>query len=235
MRQRGFTLIELLVVVAIITVLLSLLMPSLNNARRQSKQVACLSNLRQLGVALRIYNDENNNLLPQVYKDYSPVTTYLGQTIYYIGPNPKTNAIASNWLMWANYLFVGGQINTNSAFICPESLPSLSMPLPYSSYAATQRIWTEVNPGKVGIDRLSRIPVPAEMAMLTDCNRWWTHQAVNTYSDYVNSYVGAPGDQMNFRRHVIGINVVMFDGHAESVKEGRARTDLWLWGDNLKF
>lgn len=56
---RGFTLIELLVVVAIIALLISILLPSLNNARRQAKQVLDLTNLRSQGSAAVFYADEH--------------------------------------------------------------------------------------------------------------------------------------------------------------------------------
>lgn len=57
---KAFTLIELLVVVAIIAVLMAILLPSLNLARDAARRTACLSNLRQVGVAERMYAQENN-------------------------------------------------------------------------------------------------------------------------------------------------------------------------------
>lgn len=62
--KRGFTLIEMLVVIAIISVLTALLIPALTKAKRNARNVACLSNLRQLGVATRMYADENEQRMP---------------------------------------------------------------------------------------------------------------------------------------------------------------------------
>jgi prepilin-type N-terminal cleavage/methylation domain-containing protein len=57
--RRAFTLIELLVVVAIISLLMAILMPSLSRARRQAKAAVCLSNLRQIGYILQAYATED--------------------------------------------------------------------------------------------------------------------------------------------------------------------------------
>ncbi|MBN2448078.1 MAG: type II secretion system protein [Phycisphaerae bacterium] len=70
-RPRGFTLIELLVVIAIIALLVSILLPSLSNARAQARKTVCASNLRQVGVGIYNYWTEADGRVPYVF---SPMT-----------------------------------------------------------------------------------------------------------------------------------------------------------------
>src|SRR5258705_12428814 len=61
---RAFTLVELLVVIAIVAILASLLLPALGRGKAQAYNAACVNNLRQLGIATRLYAEDNQERLP---------------------------------------------------------------------------------------------------------------------------------------------------------------------------
>jgi prepilin-type N-terminal cleavage/methylation domain-containing protein/prepilin-type processing-associated H-X9-DG protein len=98
-KENAFTLIELLVVLAIISILAALIFPTVAKTKEAARATACLSNLRQIGIALQLYTQDNNNRLP-IMRDRSfdtnapPATNEL----------PRVDVVLSNYLGAAEVL-----------------------------------------------------------------------------------------------------------------------------------
>lgn len=87
---RAFTVIELLIVVGIISFLTAILLPSLSRAREQTRTTVCLSNLRQIGSALVMYMQDENDQIP--WYNPHPQATFISQYAWggFVAPSPLT-------------------------------------------------------------------------------------------------------------------------------------------------
>ncbi len=98
--RRGFTLIELLVVIAIIAILAAILFPVFARAKGKARQVSCLSNEKQIGLAIMMYAQDNDETFPSAY--------------YY--QNGATSA--NGYVHWAG--LVHPYVMNDQLFVCPE-------------------------------------------------------------------------------------------------------------------
>jgi prepilin-type N-terminal cleavage/methylation domain-containing protein len=136
--KRAFTLIELLVVIAIIAILAALLLPVLSAAKQRAWTARCQSNLHQIGLGMKMYADENNELYPESGGKISwntvvpnaptngwmqQIFSYVQNTNVYHCPGnaqlPAANQSAFNYFngVRAAYIAAGGVASVNGAAV----------------------------------------------------------------------------------------------------------------------
>ena len=119
LSDRAFTLVELLVVMAIIAILAALLLPALATAKANSKRIACVSNLRQIGVAVRTYSIDYGGLIP-----YGPkAPPFLSPRDLYTSTGAPTSLISlsSGAPVGLGLLLAGALASQPKALFCPGS------------------------------------------------------------------------------------------------------------------
>lgn len=123
--RRAFTLVDILVTIAVIAVLIGLLLPSVSMVRESARRVVCSSDLRQLGLGINMYAEDNRSILPESVfleevssREAFPIAPHLMDTV-------RTDAdefSAREWGQWdgLGLLFSASYIEAPSVFYCPS-------------------------------------------------------------------------------------------------------------------
>ena len=193
MRRKGFTLIELLVVIAIIAILAAILFPVFARAREKARQTSCMSNLKQLGLALLAYTSDYDETF--VFDEYA-----WGAGLYPTG-------VMTNPLCWVAR--TSPYVKNTQIFRCPSGKGSLPL-----SYWGCGGLFRDKNGAAVS---QASIPSPSTCPYLYDnldgntldasifCPFW---HGSGSYTSTLFSNPHTPP-------HNDGINVLYADGHVK--------------------
>ena len=131
-RKYGFTLIELLVVISIISLLIALLLPAVQNAREAARRTGCVNNLKQLGLALANYESASRSFPPGYVShfdssgnDTGPGWGWTAMILPQIEQKPLFSAVNLN-LPIEDVANPTVRLTRMTAFLCPSDSPPVS-------------------------------------------------------------------------------------------------------------
>ncbi len=205
--SRAFTLVELLVVLAIISILTALLLPALKNARESANRVACMSNLRQVGITTLMIGQDNGGWIN--------------------GTGSRDVLPPSNGTWWdlvTNYLrsstLIGYTAPKEMSKACPGMKGGQNGSYPYGANSAFVYYYTVATPQEM--HSLDEAKFPEKTFLIAECYYWYPQ----TPTAFDATCSGAWGSGVyEYPRHKgRGLNFVFVDGHGEFLK-----ASTWDW------
>ncbi len=223
-RKQGFTLVELLVVVAIIALLVSILLPSLGAAKELARQVVCASSLRNLGLAVNFYTNENDDWLASAEPpNREPVSEqhwfmnegllqYVGVSLSYdgqgqmIGPPEKASALTCPSHREPNKTRMR------------QGEPSITHDYALS-YGMNGTWGLGGRPDHTEYRRMQEFETPSEVLALADC--WGT-----SLGPGVVLYHACVAENLDYR-HRDKLNIVFLDSHVTAAAKEDVPMGFW--------
>jgi prepilin-type processing-associated H-X9-DG protein/prepilin-type N-terminal cleavage/methylation domain-containing protein len=210
-KHRSFTLIELLVVVAIIAVLVAVLLPGLQSARNQARQVLCAENLKQMDLAFENYRQDHAGWMVHGQRKgsvYNPSDPYDANWAKYFRTYLNLSLLPNGWEpCWVTY-------PGNTVLRCPVNPVEgssynygMNMDMaPSNPYWGFHPLWWEQN--------------PINTLRVGDSNNWLLNVGL----------IWADVRQL-IARHRTGANYLFCDGHVEWLP---AENGVWSWNNGRR-
>jgi len=249
--RRAFTLIELLVVIAIIAILAALLLPALSAAKRKAKTINCVSNMKQIMLAAKLYQDDNQGgVIPLWIAQGTP------------GLSGWTYDAATFIIQWTDHLWwpdkmrLDGLIPASKVFNCP----SLTEPAIHAGGGSSSQNYPlgigmnhpeygrTAGPGGFTPMKENQVTTPGEFIAFadtavisnpgeTDADKW--QEVATTGCAYFrvpsdsyypgspdDSPMGTPGAVRSMPRHSKRVVAAIFDGHVQQLRNSTIHYDL---------
>ena len=201
--KAGFTLIEILVVIAIIALLAAILFPVFGRARENARRSACQSNLKQIGLALSQYVDDNDGYMP--FFNYNTlIAPYVKNTQIFVCPDDSTGGTLS---------YADNEIAYNVSWNCPGP--------PFSRTGATNICGTT---GTVVVNSASMvspstlIEIAENQAGSNAVQVWMGWPGPGNISAVSPRTLGTSGHGFWSENHLDTINTLFGDGHVKAEK-----------------
>lgn len=222
-QQRGFTLIELLVVIAIIAILAAILFPAFARARENARRTSCLSNLKQIGLAVMQYTQDNDEKYPMAY-----IAT--NQNPSPIGRAPWAGGV---WF-WQEIIYP--YTKSTQVFVCPSAtqMPGYAsaglyyafnyganrLLFPYPSQSLSISAVNKVSETYMVMDAGGYDPTPVNPQGGVLQNNGWRYLPGAYKNAGVACFAGQDytADCQSDGRHFDGLNMTFADGHAKWLK-----------------
>ena len=234
-RSDGFTLIELLVVIAIIAILASILFPVFARARENARRASCMSNLKQINLAMMMYVQDNDDTYPNYsYYDNSSTPGVVAPDAEH-GGEWYPSATATYWC-WENMIYP--YVKNIQVFICPSSpAAGAAYKAPASYYGPyNDHYGINASPGFIPTGRwgaagpkMTIVKAPANTYLFVETSSYVTQWGyadgpATSNNDFMPGVCKlfptstATADDCWNGRHFGGVNVGYADGHVKWLK-----------------